>query len=181
MTKRPLPSSPADTPSAKPTAPPIPVKYVGPEPEGAGIEEQGLGWKNSFGSGSGVHTISSGLEGAWTNNPIKWDNDYLENLFAYEWELTKSPAGAQQWTPKNGAARRHRARCSRSIEEARAHHVHHRPCSAASTPATRRFRSASSTDPDEFADAFARAWFKLTHRDMGPIARYLGPLVPKEH
>ena len=107
-----------------------PNKYVGREPEAAGIEEQGLGWKNSFGSGKGVDTISSGLEGAWTRNPAKWDNDYLENLFKYEWELTKSPAGAQQWTPKDGAAAEHRSGCARPEEEARTHHVHDGPLAA---------------------------------------------------
>ena len=104
-----------------------PGKYVGPEPEGAAIEEQGFGWKNTFGSGKGGDTITSGLEGAWTTNPVKWDNNYFDNLFGYEWELTKSPAGAHQWTPKNGAGGGHRAGCPRSVEEARPDDVHDGP------------------------------------------------------
>ena len=150
------------------------------EPEGAPIEEQGLGWKNSFGSGKGVDTISSGLEGAWTTNPVKWDNNYLENLFKYEWELTKSPAGAQQWTPKDGAAAGTVPDAHDPQEEARPHHAYDGPLPANGPESTRRFRGASSSNPQEFADAFSKAWFKLTHRDMGPISRYLGPLVPKE-
>jgi catalase-peroxidase len=156
-----------------------PVKYVSHEPEGAGIEEQGFGWKNSFGNGNGVHTISSGLEGAWTTNPIKWDNNYLENLYAYEWEQTKSPAGAYQWTPRNGAG-------AGTVPDAHDPNTKHPPIMFTTDLAlrvdpsyekiTRRFLE----QPQEFADTFARAWFKLTHRDMGPIARYLGPLVPKE-
>jgi len=156
-----------------------PGKYVGPEPEGASIEEQGLGWKNSFGSGKGVHTISSGLEGAWTPNPVKWDNGYFDTLFGYEWELTRSPAGAQQWIPKNGAgagtvpdahdpARRHAPIMSTADMAMRMDPTYE--------PISRRFHK----NPDEFADAFARAWFKLTHRDMGPRSRYLGPEVPAE-
>ena len=156
-----------------------PLKYVGPEPEGAGIEQQGLGWDNSFGTGSGVDTISSGLEGAWTNNPIKWDNNYLEVLFGFEWELTKSPAGAAQWKPKNGAA-------ANAVPDAHDPKKRHAPImfttdlSLRVDPAYEKISRRFLAHPDEFADAFARAWFKLTHRDMGPLSRYLGPLVPKE-
>ncbi|MGB8260454.1 MAG: catalase/peroxidase HPI [Terracidiphilus sp.] len=156
-----------------------PKKYVGPEPEAADIEEQGLGWKNSFGSGKGVDTISSGLEGAWTTNPIKWDNNYFENLFAYEWELTKSPAGAYQWTPKDGAA-------AGTVPDAHDPKRRHAPTmlttdlSLRLDPVYEKISRRFLEHPEELADAFARAWFKLTHRDMGPIARYLGPLVPAE-
>ena len=156
-----------------------PNKYVGPEPEGADIEEQGLGWKNSFGSGKGVDTISSGLEGAWTTNPVKWDNNYLENLFAYEWELTKSPAGAQQWIPKGGAG-------ADTVPDAHDPSKRHAPTmlttdlSLRVDPVYEKISRRFLANPQEFADAFAKAWFKLTHRDMGPISRYLGPLVPKE-
>ena len=156
-----------------------PAKYVGPEPEGAAIEEQGFGWKNTFGSGSGVHTISSGLEGAWTTKPITWDSNYLENLFGYEWELGKSPAGANQWFPKNGAA-------AGTVPDAHDPSKRHAPMMFTTdlalrvdpiyAPIARRFLD----HPQEFADAFSKAWFKLTHRDMGPISRYLGPLVPRE-
>jgi len=156
-----------------------PPQYVGPEPEGAPIEEQGLGWKNSYGTGRGADTISSGLEGAWTTNPVKWDNNYLENLFDYEWELGKSPAGAYQWAPKNGAA-------AGSVPDAHDSSKRHAPMMFTTDlslrmdpiyePIARRFRE----HPQEFADAFAKAWYKLTHRDMGPLSRYLGPLVPKE-
>ncbi len=156
-----------------------PVKYVGREPEGAPIEEQGLGWKNSFGSGKGVDTISSGLEGAWTTNPMKWDNNYLENLFGYEWELTKSPAGAHQWTPKGGAA-------AGTVPDAHDPKKKHAPImlttdlSLRMDPIYEKISRRFLEHPEEFADAFSRAWFKLTHRDMGPLSRYLGPLVPKE-
>ncbi len=156
-----------------------PNKYVGPEPEAADIAEQGLGWKNSFGSGAGADTISSGLEGAWTTNPIKWDNNYLENLFAYEWELTKSPAGAQQWVPKGGAA-------AGTVPDAHDPSRKHAPImfttdlSLIMDPAYREISKRFLDHPQEFADAFAKAWFKLTHRDMGPLSRYLGPLVPAE-
>ena len=156
-----------------------PGKYVGPEPEGATIEEQGLGWNNTFGSGHGAHTITSGLEGAWTTTPVQWSNNYFENLFNYEWELVKSPAGAHQWAPKNGAG-------ADTIPDAHDPAKRHAPFMLTTDlalrmdpiyePISRRFRD----NPEQFADAFARAWFKLTHRDMGPIARYLGPLVPKE-
>jgi catalase-peroxidase len=156
-----------------------PGKCVGPEPEGAGIEEQGFGWKNSFGNGNGAATITSGLEGAWTTTPTKWSNNYLENLFGFEWELTKSPAGAHQWTPKNGAG-------AGTVPDAHDPSKRHAPFMLTTDlslrvdpiyePIARRFLN----NPQEFADAFARAWFKLTHRDMGPISRYLGPLVPKE-
>ncbi len=157
-----------------------PVKYVGPEPEGAGVEEQGFGWKSSFGNGNGVHAISSGLEGAWTTNPVKWDNNYLENLFAYEWELTKSPAGAYQWTPKDGVG-------AGKVPDAHDPKKKHAPImfttdlSLRVDPIYEKISRRFLEQPQEFADAFARAWFKLTHRDMGPLPRYLGPLVPKEH
>ena len=156
-----------------------PVKYVGREPEGAPIEEQGLGWNNTFGSGKGVDTISSGLEGAWTTNPVKWDNNYLENLFGYEWELTKSPAGAHQWTPKNGAG-------AGTVPDAHDPSKKHPPImfttdlSLRIDPDYEEISRRFLEHPDQLADAFSRAWFKLTHRDMGPIARYLGPLVPSE-
>jgi len=156
-----------------------PIKYVGREPEGAGIEEQGLGWNNSFGSGKGVDTISSGLEGAWTTNPVKWDNNYLENLFAFEWELTKSPAGAQQWTPKDAAG-------AGTVPDAHDPKKKHAPImfttdlSLRVDPSYEKISRRFLENPQELADAFSKAWFKLTHRDMGPIARYLGPLVPKE-
>jgi catalase-peroxidase len=156
-----------------------PIKYVGREPEGAPIEEQGLGWNNTFGSGKGVDTISSGLEGAWTTNPVKWDNNYLENLFGYEWELTKSPAGAHQWTPKNGAG-------AGTVPDAHDPSKKHPPImfttdlSLRIDPDYEEISRRFLEHPDQLADAFSRAWFKLTHRDMGPIARYLGPLVPSE-
>jgi catalase-peroxidase len=156
-----------------------PVKYVGREPEGAPIEEQGLGWANSFGSGKGVDTISSGLEGAWTENPVKWDNNYFETLFKYEWELTKSPAGAQQWTPKAGAG-------AGTVPDAHDPKKKHAPImfttdlSLRIDPSYEKISRRFLANPQEFADAFSKAWFKLTHRDMGPHVRYLGPLVPKE-
>lgn len=156
-----------------------PSQYVGPEPEGADVTEQGLGWKNSFGSGHGVHTITSGLEGAWTNNPIQWDNGYFENLFGYEWVLTKSPAGAHQWTPKNAEAQG-------TVPDAHDPSKRHAPMMSTADMALRmdpvyeKISRRFMADPQAFADAFARAWFKLTHRDMGPLTRYLGPLVPKE-
>jgi catalase-peroxidase len=156
-----------------------PIKYVGAEPEGAGIEEQGLGWKSGFGSSSGVDAISSGLEGAWTSNPVKWDNDYLENLFKYEWELTKSPAGAQQWVPKEVSP-------DDMVPDAHDPKKKHRPImfttdlSLRVDPNYEKISRRYLANPQQFADAFAKAWFKLTHRDMGPRSRYLGTLVPKE-
>ena len=153
--------------------------HVGAEPEGAGIEEQGLGWKNSFGSGKGVHTITSGIEGAWTPNPIAWDNGYFETLFGYEWELTKSPAGAQQWTPKDPTAKT-------TVPDAHDPNVRHAPMMTTADmalrvdPAYEKISRRFLQNPEELRDAFARAWFKLTHRDMGPRARYLGSLVPSE-
>ncbi len=154
-------------------------KYVGPEPEGAPIEEQGLGWKNSYGNGSGSNTITSGLEGAWTTTPAKWSNNFLENLFGYEWELGKGPGGAFQWAPKNGAG-------AGSVPDAHDPAKKHAPFMLTTdlalrmdpnyAPIAKRFLD----HPQEFADAFAKAWYKLTHRDMGPLPRYLGPLVPKE-
>ena len=152
---------------------------VGPEPEGASIEEQGLGWKNNYATGKGAHTITSGIEGAWTTNPVKWDNNYFENLFGYEWELTKSPAGAHQWVPKGGAA-------ANAVPDAHDPSRRHAPIMTTADmamrmdpiygPISRHFLE----HPEQFADVFARAWFKLTHRDMGPRARYLGPEVPSE-
>ena len=156
-----------------------PSKYVGPEPAGASIEEMSTGWKNTMGKGHGEDTITSGLEGAWTTTPTQWSNNYFENLFGYEWELTKSPAGAQQWTPKGGAG-------AGSVPDAHNPSVKHAPMmlttdlSLRFDPAYEKISRRFYENPDQFADAFARAWFKLTHRDMGPIARYLGPLVPKE-
>ena len=154
-------------------------KYVGPEPEGASIEEQGFGWTNTYKSGKGVDTITSGLEGAWTTNPIKWDSNYLENLYKYEWELTKSPAGASQWIPKDPSA-------ASTVPDAHDPKKRHAPIMFTTDLALRMDPSYAKIskrylkNPKEFADAFARAWFKLTHRDMGPLSRYLGPLVPKE-
>jgi catalase-peroxidase len=157
----------------------IPAQYVGNEPEGADIEDQGLGWKNKFGKGHGADTIGSGLEVTWTTTPTKWSNNFLTNLFKYEWELTKSPAGAHQWTPKNGAG-------NGTVPDAHDPSKRHAP-SMLTTDLALRFDPAYEKisrrfyeHPDQLADAFSRAWFKLTHRDMGPIARYLGPLVPKE-
>jgi catalase-peroxidase len=151
---------------------------VGPEPEGAPIEEQGLGWKNKYGNGNGAHTITSGLEGAWTNNPTKWDNGFLENLFKYEWELTTSPAGAKQWTPKNPEAQG-------TVPDAHDPARRHAPMMLTTdlalrmdpiyAPISKRYHE----NPDQLADAFAKAWFKLLHRDMGPRTRYLGPWIPE--
>ncbi|MFZ1264462.1 MAG: catalase/peroxidase HPI [Chitinophagaceae bacterium] len=156
-----------------------PGKYVGPEPAAAGIEEQALGWKNTFGSGNGVNTITSGLEGAWTTTPTRWSNNFFWNLFGYEWELTKSPAGAQQWKPKHGMG-------ADSVPDAHDPSKRHAPIMLTTDlalrvdPAYEKISRRFLDNPDQFADAFARAWFKLTHRDMGPLARYLGPEVPKE-
>ena len=156
-----------------------PGKYVGPEPEAAPIEQQGLGWKNSFGTGNADDTISSGLEGAWTNNPITWDNDYFDNLFGYEWELTKSPAGAHQWTPKEASAQG-------TVPDAHNPALKHAPMMFTTDlalrmdPAYAKIAKRFHENHQELTDAFARAWYKLTHRDMGPLSRYLGPLVPKE-
>ncbi len=156
-----------------------PGKYVGREPAGASIEEQSLGWKNTYESGKGVHTITSGLEGAWTTTPTKWSNNFFENLFGFEWELTKSPAGAFQWKPKNNGG-------AGTVPDAHVPLKSHAPTMLTTDlalrvdpiygPISKRFHE----NPDQFADAFARAWFKLTHRDMGPISRYLGSEVPKE-
>ncbi|MEF8710126.1 MAG: catalase/peroxidase HPI [Candidatus Accumulibacter propinquus] len=153
--------------------------HVGHEPEGAGIEEQGLGWISSFGSGRGVDAITSGIEGAWTPNPIQWDNGYFETLFGYEWELTSSPAGAHQWKPQDPAA-------ATSVPDAHDPAKRHAPMMTTADmalrmdPAYEKISRRFMHNPQEFADAFARAWFKLTHRDMGPRARYLGKLVPEE-
>jgi catalase-peroxidase len=156
-----------------------PSKYVGKEPAAADISEQGLGWKNTLGSGNGINTITSGLEGAWTTTPTKWSNNYFENLFGYEWELTKSPAGAHQWKPKNGGG-------SGSVPDAHDSSISHAP-TMLTTDLALRFDPAYGPiskrffeNPDAFADAFARAWFKLTHRDMGPRSRYVGSEVPAE-
>jgi len=157
----------------------VPAQYVGNEPEGADIEEQGLGWKNKLGKGHGGDTIGSGLEVIWTTTPTKWSNNFFTNLFSYEWELTKSPAGAHQWTPKNGAG-------AGTVPDAHDPSKRHAPTMLTTDlalrldPAYEKISRRFYEHPDELADAFARAWFKLTHRDMGPIARYLGPLVPKE-
>ena len=156
-----------------------PGKYVGAEPAAAGIEEQGLGWKNSFNTGHGENTITSGLEGAWSTTPTKWSNNFFENLFGFEWELTKSPAGAQQWTPKGGAG-------AGTVPDAHDPNKKHAPfmlttdLSLRMDPAYEKISRRFFENPDQFADAFARAWYKLTHRDMGPIARYLGEEVPNE-
>ena len=155
------------------------AKLVGAEPEAASIEEQGLGWKSKFKTGKGGDAIGSGLEVTWTTTPTKWSNNFLENLFKYEWELTKSPAGAHQWTPKNGGG-------NGTVPDAHDPSKRHAPSvlttdlSLRFDPAYERISRRFYEHPDQFADAFARAWFKLTHRDMGPISRYLGPLVPKE-
>jgi len=156
-----------------------PDKYVGPEPAAAGIEEQGMGWKNTYGTGNGVNTITSGLEGAWTTTPTKWSNNFFENLFGFEWELSKSPTGAHQWKPKSGAG-------AGTVPDAHDPSLTHAPTMLTTDlalrldpvygPISKRFHE----NPKQFADAFARAWFKLTHRDMGPVARYLGSEVPKE-
>jgi catalase-peroxidase len=156
-----------------------PDRYVGPEPEGAPLEEQGLGWKNAFGSGKGRDAITSGLEVTWTATPTRWSNSFFENLFGYEWELTKSPAGANQWQPKDSAG-------AGTVPDPEDGSLTRPPTMLTTDlalrfdpvyePISRRFLE----HPDQFADAFARAWFKLTHRDMGPIQRYLGPLVPQE-
>jgi catalase-peroxidase len=153
------------------------AQWCGPEPEGASLEEQGLGWSNRFGTGKGPDAITSGLEGAWTSNPVKWDNGYFENLFGYEWELTKSPAGAFQWAPKEASAQG-------TVPDAHDPSKKHAPMMFTTdlalkldpiyAPISKRFHKS----PDEFAKAFAKAWYKLTHRDMGPVSRLLGPLVP---
>ncbi|MFO7193206.1 MAG: catalase/peroxidase HPI, partial [Thermocrispum agreste] len=156
-----------------------PAKYVGPEPEGAPLEEQGLGWKNSYGTGKGPDTITSGLEGTWTPTPTRWDNWFFENLFRYEWELTKSPAGAWQWRPKDGEG-------AGTVPDAHDPTKTHPPTMLTTDLALRfdpvyeQISRRFWKNPDQFADAFARAWFKLTHRDLGPKSRYLGPLVPQE-
>ncbi len=156
-----------------------PSKYVGREPAAAGIEEQSMGWKNTLGSGNGVNTITSGLEGAWTTTPTKWSNNFFENLFGFEWELTKSPAGAHQWKPKAGAG-------AGTVPDAHDPSLKHAPTMLTTDlalridPAYEKISRRFYENPDQFADAFARAWFKLTHRDMGPRSRYLGKEVPAE-
>ncbi|MHB1924048.1 MAG: peroxidase family protein, partial [Acidimicrobiales bacterium] len=151
-------------------------EYIGPEPEGASLEEQGFGWRNTFGTGSGDDAVTSGLEGAWTNEPTKWDNGFLDNLYGYDWELTASPAGAHQWTPKNPEAQG-------TVPDAHDPSRRHAPMMLTTDlalkvdpiygPITKRFHE----NPDQLAEAFAKAWYKLLHRDMGPISRYLGPWV----
>ncbi len=153
-------------------------EYAGPEPEGASLEEQGFGWRNTFGSGKGADTLTSGIEGAWTNEPTKWDNGFLDNLFKYDWELTTSPAGAHQWTPKNPEAQG-------TVPDAHDPSKRHAPMMLTTDlslkldpvygPIAKRFHE----NPDQLADAFAKAWYKLLHRDMGPVSRYLGPWVPE--
>src|SRR5580698_9492432 len=153
------------------------AEYGGPEPEACPVEEQGFGWRNTFGRGNGADTLSSGLEGAWTNEPTKWDNGYLDNLFKYDWELTTSPAGAKQWTPKDSSAQG-------TVPDAHDPSKRHAPMMLTTdlalkldpvyAPIATRFHE----NPDQLADAFAKAWFKLLHRDMGPLSRYLGPWVP---
>ncbi len=156
------------------------AKLVGPEPEACGIEQQGLGWKSTFGSGKGGDAIGSGLEVTWTTTPTKWSNNFFENLFKYDWELTKSPAGAHQWTPRNGAG-------AGTIPDAHNPSKRHAPTMLTTDlalrfdPAYEKISRRFYEHPQELADAFAKAWYKLTHRDMGPVSRYLGPLVPKEH
>jgi len=155
------------------------AKYIGPEPEAAPIEEQGLGWKNTFGTGKGDDAFTSGLEGAWSTNPTKWSNSYFDNLLGYEWELTKSPAGANQWTPKDKSA-------AGTVPDAHDPSKKHPPMMFTTDlalkvdPSYAAIAKRFHENPKAFADAFAKAWFKLTHRDMGPVARYLGPLVPKQ-
>src|SRR5437879_5598537 len=154
------------------------AEYIGPEPEGAPLEEQGLGWRNTFGDGRGPHAVTSGIEGAWTNEPTKWDNGYLDNLFSYDYELTTSPAGANQWTPKNPEAQG-------TVPDAHDPSKRHAPMMLTTdlalkmdpvyAPITKRFYE----NPDQLADAFGKAWYKLLHRDMGPVSRYLGPWVPE--
>jgi catalase-peroxidase len=153
-------------------------EYVGPEPEAAPLEEQGLGWKNSYGSGKGKDTITSGLEGAWTPTPITWDNSFFETLFGFEWELAESPAGAKQWKPKDGAA-------ADAVPDAHDPSARHAPMMATTDlalrqdPAYEKISRRFMENPDEFAEAFAKAWYKLLHRDMGPVSRFLGPWVPE--
>ena len=169
-------SSSAATRSARPTAPSVPSTSV-PNPRAAPLEEQGLGWRNTFGTGKGADTITSGLEGAWTNEPTKWDNGFLDNLFKYDWELTTSPAGAKQWTPKDPSAQG-------TVPDAHDPSKRHAPMMLTTdlalkvdpiyAPIAKRFHE----NPDQLADAFAKAWYKLLHRDMGPVSRYLGPWVP---
>jgi catalase-peroxidase len=154
------------------------AEYIGPEPEGCPVEAQGIGWRNTFGTGKGADSLTSGLEGAWTNNPVQWDNGYLDNLLTYEWELTKSPAGANQWKPTNPEAQG-------TVPDAHDPSKRHAPIMLTTDlalkvdptygPIVQRFHE----HPDELADAFARAWYKLLHRDMGPLSRYLGPWVPE--
>jgi catalase-peroxidase len=157
----------------------VDAKHIGKDPESAGIEAMGLGWTNSFETGHGVHAFTSGIEGAWTKNPTKWDNGYFENLFGYEWELTKSPAGAHQWKPVGSSG-------DDTVPDAHDPTKRHAPMMTTADmamrmdPAYEKISRRYMTNPQEFADQFARAWFKLTHRDMGPRARYLGPLVPQE-
>ena len=156
-----------------------PGQYIGREPEAAGLEAQGFGWKNSFGTGKGAHTISSGLEGAWTDDPVTWDNGYFDNLFGHDWELIRGPGGGKQWAPRNADSKR-------TVPDAHDPSKKHAPFMATTDiamitdPAYLQISKRFHANPDQFADAFAKAWYKLTHRDMGPASRYLGPLVPAE-
>lgn len=156
-----------------------PAEHVGPDPEAASLEEQGLGWSNTYGTGKGGDAITSGLEGIWTNTPTAWDNSFFEILFGYEWELFKSPAGAHQWRPKDGGG-------AGTVPDAHDSAKQHAPTmlttdlALRTDPAYEQISRRFLANPDEFADAFARAWYKLTHRDMGPAVRYLGPEVPAE-
>src|SRR5262245_39696686 len=151
---------------------------VGAEPEGCPVHSMGLGWKNEFGTGKGADTITSGLEGAWTPTPTQWDNSFWDTLFAYEWELTQSPAGAKQWKPKDGGG-------EGSVPDAHRADVTHQPVMATTDlalladPEYRKISEKFRDDPAAFADAFGRAWYKLLHRDMGPVSRMLGPWVPE--
>src|SRR6202044_3773976 len=156
----------------------VPADYVGNEPEGANIEDQGLGWKNKLGKGHGGDTIGSGLEVIWTTTPTKWSNNFFTNLFSYEWELTKSPAGAHQWTPKNGAAKG-------TVPDAHDPSKRHAPTMLTTDlalrddPIYREITTRFRENPDQLAGAFPKAWYKLLHRDMGPVTRFLGPWVPE--
>ncbi len=155
------------------------AEYVGPEPEGATLEEQGLGWKNSFGSGKGADTITSGLEGPWTSNPTKWDNEFFDNLFRYEWELTTSPGGAQQWTPKDGGVAIAEAPDAHDASSTQKVMMFTTDLALRTDPAYEKISRRFHENPDQFATAFAEAWYKLTHRDMGPVSRCLGSQVPE--
>ena len=155
------------------------AEHVGPEPEGATLEEQGLGWKNSFGSGKGADTITSGLEGPWTSEPTKWDNEYFDNLFRYDWELTTSPGGANQWTPKENGSAVAAAPAAHDASDTQTVMMFTTDLALRMDPAYEPISRRFHENPDQFAKAFAEAWYKLTHRDMGPVSRCLGPQVPE--